>query len=357
MNNLTLSHSPFPALSSGEPVSLFDQIIDPANLLAGWRRVRRKKGAHGGDGVTWQRFEKNLESNLDSLHRELSNGHYRPGRMRNVRIEKKGGGHRKLRIPPIRDRVAQAAAALVLTERLDPLMSHQSFAYRPGRSVEMALHQVRDLMASGHVWIVDLDIKKYFDRIPHQRLMMELAIWVSDERFLALAARWLRSFCFWRSILFTGRGVAQGSPLSPLLANLYLHPVDRLLAAAGLSAIRYADDILVLCETRTQAEQARDFLESLIIGRGLSINRQKSSILHASQPFTFLGQELGGPDFAARPVIDLEQMARQAVYAEENRQDETDLKAADPASVTAPIPAGASGAGLALEDQRAAPAS
>ena len=102
-----------------------------------------------------------------------------------------------------------------------------------------------------------------------------------------------------------GRGLAQGSPLSPVLANLYLHPVDRIMAAAGLWAIRYADDMLVLCETRKQAEQARDFLESLIIGCGLSINRAKSRILHASQEFVFLGQKPGGPHFEERPVLEI----------------------------------------------------
>ena len=312
----------------GTPSSLFDQIIDPANLLAGWQRVRRKKGGPGGDGVTWQKFEAQLETNLDKLHKVLASGRYRPGRLRKVRIKKPNGSHRKLRIPPIRDRVAQAAAALVLGKKLDPLMSEQSFAYRPGRSVDMAVHQVRDLMASGHVWIVDLDIKKYFDRIPHQRLLMELAIWANDERFLMLAGRWLRSFCFWRSVLWSGRGVAQGSPLSPLLANLYLHPVDRILVAAKLHAIRYADDILLLCETQKQAEQARDFLESLIIGRGLSINRSKSRIIHASQEFVFLGQKLGGPRFGDRPVLEINPLPEQDQNAKAALQQTGEQQAA-----------------------------
>jgi len=301
-------------------MGLFDRITDPANLLAAWKRVRRNKGSHGGDGVTWQRFEARLEANLDKLHRDLSSGHYRPGRLRSVNIKKPGGGRRRLAIPPIRDRVAQTAAALALTPMLDRLMSNLSFAYRPDRSVEMALHQVRDAMAHGGVWVVDLDIAKFFDSIPHQRLMMELAIWAGDERFLALAGRWLRSFSFWRSIFHKGRGLAQGAPISPLLANLYLHPVDRLLAAAGIQAIRFADDIVMLCKTQQAAEQAKTFMESMIIGRGLSINAGKSSIVHASQGFVFLGQELGGQNFAEKPVLDVTNMLEHKTHADNDAQ-------------------------------------
>jgi len=112
----------------------------------------------------------------------------------------------------------------------------------------------------GQHWVVDLDIKRFFDRIPHQRLMMELAIWVQDERFLAMAGAWLRSFSFWLAAFHRGRGIAQGAPISPLLANLYLHPVDRILSAAGIEAVRYADDILLLCDSQQSAERAKDFM-------------------------------------------------------------------------------------------------
>ena len=325
---------------------LFDRITDPANLLAGWKRVRRNRGSHGGDGVTWQRFESRLEFNLNKLHQDLSNGHYRPGRLRSVHIKKPGGGQRRLAIPPIRDRVAQTAAALALTPMLDKLMSHASFAYRPGRSVEMALHEVRDAIAHGRVWVVDLDIAKFFERIPHQRLMMELAIWAGDERFLALCGRWLRSFSFWRSVFHKGRGLAQGAPISPLLANLYLHPVDRLLAAANIQAIRFADDIVILCKTQQAAEQAKSFMESMIIGRGLSINAAKSSILHASQGFVYLGAELGGPNFAEKPVLDVTNMLEQKTHAD----------TIHPQAAKGSEEGKTAGAGLALEDRRRAAA-
>lgn len=282
---------------------LFDRIITPAALSEAFHRVRAKKGGPGGDGVTIEQFEARIEKNLQSLHDDLRTGRYRPGRLRRVKIPKepkRSDGHkglRKLAIPPVRDRVAQTAAHLALLPALDELMSGASYAYRPGRSVEMAVTEVRLLMAGGHVFIVDIDIKKFFESIPHRRLIQELAIWCQDERFLALSALWLRSFSAW------GRGVAQGAPISPLFANLYLHPVDRILAAAGIRAVRYADDILLLCLSQQQSTWAADFLESLIKGRGLSINKKKSRIFHAEQPFIFLGETLGGADIAAPPLI------------------------------------------------------
>ncbi len=282
------------------PEPLFERIIAPANLAVAFQRVRANKGAPGGDGITIARFAERLEYNIAALHEDLRGGNYRTGRLRRVPIPRRdrpaGGGddgtaHRVLAIPPVRDRVVQTAASLALQPVLDQLMSDRSYAYRPGRSAPMAVAELRRLITAGAVHLVDVDIARYFDRVPHRRLLQELAIWCQDERFLALSVQWLRSFSRW------GRGLAQGAPISPLFANLYLHPVDRLLAAAGLAAVRYADDIVVACREREAAHRASAFLEGLVAGRGLTVNRRKSCVRHASQAFVFLGERVGGPDY------------------------------------------------------------
>ncbi len=180
---------------------------------------------------------------------------------------------------------------LVLVPLLDARMADESFAYRPGRSVDQALARARRLIGRGLVWIVDADIEKFFDSVPHRILIQELAIWLDDPRFLALIGLWLR---VWGK---GGRGLPQGAPLSPLLANLYLHPLDRILAAAQIMAVRYADDFVLLCRSREAAERACRITAGALKSRGLRLNANKTRIVHVQEGVHFLGQTLGG----ARP--------------------------------------------------------
>lgn len=270
-----------------------EQVASKGALREGWSRVRVNKGGAGGDGVTLENFARNLDRNLDKLGDDLLTGIYLPARLRRVTMPKVDGGSRRLSIPSVVDRVAQAATLIVLTPTLDPRMSEASWAYRPGRGVKDALAGIASAFEEGFVWTVDADITKYFDRVPQQRLIDELTIWIDDERVIRLFGLWLKSFN-WR-----GYGIAQGSPISPLLANLYLHPVDRLIAASGYPLVRYADDLVILTRTATDAETALKLLKSLLTARGLTLNGMKTSIRSPDETFRFLGQQIRAKTRAA----------------------------------------------------------
>jgi CRISPR-associated protein Cas1 len=175
---------------------------------------------------------------------------------------------------------------LSLNNDVDGRLSNSSWAYRVGRGVQGALAELRRSRAEGYVWTLDADIAHYFDRVPHYRLIDELTIWIDDVRIVDLIRLWLRSFSFW------GRGIAQGAPISPLLANLFLHPMDRLIEAEGLRFIRYADNFVVLCRTEGQARWALAMVARHLNGRGLALNSRKTRLLPPDQPFTFLGQTI-----------------------------------------------------------------
>ena len=260
-------------------------VFAPSALHEAWRRVRSNGGGAGGDGETIPAFAARLDQRLAGLAASLTSGRYRPGPLRRVPIAKPNGGQRELAIPCLVDRVAQTALLIALTPLLDHRMSETSFAYRPGRSVAQALAAARADVARGRRVVVDADIAGFFDNVPHGPLLAELAIWLDDPRLLALIGVWLRGFGG------DGRGLAQGAPLSPLLANLWLHPLDRLLAAAGLSAIRYADDFVVLCATAQEADHALALVRGICTERGLALHPGKTRIADAAT-VCFLGEIL-----------------------------------------------------------------
>ena len=271
-----------------------ETIADITLLRAAWKKVRANKGGPGGDGVTLEAFGSKLEDNLKRISEALMNGRYRPAGLRRARIAKADGRFRKLAIPSIMDRVAQTSMLLALTPVLDPRMSEVSWGYRPGRGIDGALEQIRHGLESGYSWTLDADISKYFDRVPHKRLIEELTIWADDERIIALVKRWLRSFSWF------GRGIPQGAPISPLLANLYLHPIDRLLVVEGYRVIRYADDLVIQAKSEGAAEVAKKALSRLLLGRGLNLNSPKTRIVPPGVKFTFLGQDIDGPEYLAK---------------------------------------------------------
>lgn len=270
-----------PALVGLTPEAAFT----PAALHDAWHRVRANGGGPGGDGETIDGFGQQLDRHLSALAADLASGRYRPGPLRRVAIAKPTGGQRDLAIPCLRDRVAQTALLNALTPRLDHRMSETSFAYRPGRSVPQALAAARTHVAQGRATVVDADIAGFFDNVPHAPLLAELGIWLDDPRLLALVGLWLRGFAP------TGRGLAQGAPISPLLANLWLHPLDRLLAAAGHAAIRYADDFVVLCRHRAEAARALALVHAVCAERGLLLHAAKTRIAAAAE-VRFLGEML-----------------------------------------------------------------
>lgn len=261
-------------------------VAHPQTLRLGWERVRSNKGGPGGDGVGIEEFEAGVALRLEALSQAMLDGSYRPSRLRRVMIPKADGRTRRLAIPAVVDRVAQSALLAVLLPEIDPRMSDSSWAYRPKRGVRDAICAAQTLFEDGYTWSVDADITRYFDLVPHGRLMDELTIWIDDEQIVRLVAQWLKSFD-WR-----GCGIAQGAPISPFLANLYLHPVDRQLVAAGFPLVRYADDLIVLAKTQQKAGDALKLLQDLLKARGLSLNKAKSAIRSPDETYRFLGQDI-----------------------------------------------------------------
>jgi CRISPR-associated protein Cas1 len=263
--------------------ALFLAATTPAGLGDGWQRVWRNQGAAGGDGMTVTAFAVGAPERLAALSTALREGTYRPGPLRQASIPKPSGGSRRLTIPCVRDRVAQSAVAQKLGAALDAEMDDASFGYRPGRGVADAVKRVETLRRRGFVWTLDADIDDFFDSIPIDALVTRLLDWITDGPLIDLVALWLEQAAV------QGRGIAQGSPLSPLLANLYLDRLDETMSAGGLRIVRYADDFVVLAKDRPAAEAAKTRVEKLLADHGLGLDPDKTRIRSFDDTLRFLG--------------------------------------------------------------------
>lgn len=263
---------------------LFSCICDPTNLTAAFERVKANQGAPGSDGVSVSQFERRLDEHIDTLIGELERDTYRPRAGRAVDIPKRSGGKRRLLIPTVRDRVVQTAASDQLAPGLEPFFNPMSFGYRPGRSVQQACRQVDHFRRQGLTWVVDADIHSYFDSVRHDHLIRRLQDYVSDERFVNLVSLWLETYGV------RGRGLPQGSPISPVLANLFLDCLDDLFERGKSKLVRYADDFVILSASRDDAEQARADAEEILAAQALDLHPHKTRILNFDQGFRFLGR-------------------------------------------------------------------
>ena len=287
-------------LASGESVnqvwfSLLDKTYTPANLQRAWEKVRRNGGSAGADEQTLAHFARHAEKELQRLHEQLRAGTYRPQPVRRAWIPKSGSTEKRpLGIPAVRDRIVQGALRHVLEPIFETQFAEHSYGFRPGRGAKDALRRVDALLKEGHVHVVDADLKSYFDTIPHQRLMTLLRQRVADGRVLALVESFLGAGVMeeargWQA---TEGGTPQGGVISPLLANIYLDPLDHQMAAAGWEMVRYADDFVILCRSRVQAEQALAAVSQWVNEAGLQLHPDKTRVTDASQKgggFDFLG--------------------------------------------------------------------
>jgi RNA-directed DNA polymerase len=274
--------------------SLIDKVCRPAALKAAWQSVRANGGSAGSDHQSIKEFEKGLEANLAKLEEELRTGTYRPQGIRRVYIDKLGSrDKRPLGIPTVRDRVVQAALRLTMEPIFEQEFMPGSYGFRPNRGCKDALREVEQLLKSGHIHIVDADIKAYFDSIPHELLMQEVRKHIADGRVLALLEAFLKADILDGMDRWTPEGgTPQGAVISPLLANLFLHPVDCAMAEAGYKMVRYADDFVLLCKSLDEAQAALATVDKLIVERGLLLHPDKTKIVDLSQPragFDFLG--------------------------------------------------------------------
>jgi len=280
-------------VQGGKWYSLMDKVYAPANLRSAFARVKANKGAPGVDHVPIARFERDLEANLDGLHRSLGEGRYGPQAIRRVWIPKPGRREqRPLGVPTVRDRVAQTALRNVLEPIFERDFAEHSYGFRPGRSAKDALRRVDGLLKAGQVWLVDADVRSYFDTIPHQRLRALVRAKVSDGRVLALLEAYLKQEVMEGAGAWTPEGgTPQGAVISPLLANIYLDPLDHEMAERGFQMVRYADDFVILCRSEAEAREALAAVAQWMAEAGLMLHPEKTRIVDARQPggFDFLG--------------------------------------------------------------------
>ncbi|MBP7547296.1 MAG: CRISPR-associated endonuclease Cas1, partial [Corallincola sp.] len=280
-----------------------EEVIDYRALLNGWQRVFSNGGMAGMDGISLSDFARNVDAELASLARAVRAGDYRPGPLKTAELQRYGRRPRILAVPSVRDRVLHTAIANWLMPRLEPHFERCSYGYRPGRSYLDAVAEVCRHRDQGLRWVVDADIAQYFDQINQQLLLEELARLIPDQPLLQL----IRLSLFGEQgrvapLAFgsgPGLGLPQGSPLSPLLANLYLDPFDDAMLAAGHALVRYADDFLVMCRNQAGALAVHGQVAGLLAARGLRLNEDKTRITNFELGFAFLGH-----NFVADMVFD-----------------------------------------------------
>lgn len=289
-------------LEQSEPTTkwfrLWDKVLDGRNLQSAFWAVWRNDGAPGVDGQTVRQFDAHAEAELARLREELHRKRYRRQPARRVWIPKPGTTEqRPLGIPAVRDRTVEAALRHVLEPIFERDFAEHSYGFRPGRGCREAVRRVEQLLREGRGWCVDVDLKSYFDTIPHERLMGMVAERVVDGSVLALLSQSLKAGVLeelkgWQP---TERGTPQGAVISPMLANLYLNPLDHEMARRGWEMVRYADDFVVMCRTEEEAETVLAFLRDWTTGAGLTLHPSKTRIVHVDREgFDFLGWHFRG---------------------------------------------------------------
>lgn len=276
----------------GQWYTLIDKVYALPTLRAAFARVKANRGAPGVDHVTVAMFDARRDANLAALSVALRDGTYRPQPIRRHWIPKGPRERRPLGIPTVRDRVVQTAVRLVLEPIFDATFAPHSYGFRPHRSTKQALRRVVMLLRAGYRHVVDADLQAYFDRIPHAPLRARVQTKVSDARVLALVEAFLHQPIFEGLAQWTAdEGTPQGAVVSPLLANLYLDPLDHAVAAAGYEMVRYADDFVILCRTAEDAQQALALVQRWTEAAGLRLHPTKTHLVDMQQPggFDFLG--------------------------------------------------------------------
>jgi RNA-directed DNA polymerase len=271
--------------------SLMDKVFRPQNLLSAFQRVASRKGAAGVDHVSVEEFGNHLPEEVEKLTKVLREGTYRPQAIRRVHIPKPGSDTpRPLGIPTVRDRLVQGALRHVLEPIFEKEFATHSYGFRPKRGCKDALRRVDALLKEGYEYVVDVDLKSYFDTIPHDRLMQRVQERVADGKVLSLIESFLQARVLdgleeWQP----EAGAPQGAVLSPLLSNIYLNPLDHQMAKEGFEMVRYADDMVVLCRSQAEAEAALSQIAAWCEAEGLTLNAEKTRLVELKEGFDFLG--------------------------------------------------------------------
>ena len=286
-------------VKGGKWFSLIDKVYRAETLKAAWKRVEANGGAAGVDRQSIGRFAARAELYLEELSTALKKGTYRPQPLRRVEIPKGGGRFRPLGIPAVKDRIVQTALKSVLEPIFEREFLQMSYGFRPGLGCKDALREVERLLKDGYTFVVDADLKSYFDTIPHAQLLKCVEEKVSDGRVLELIEAFVSQDIVSEMERWTPTGgTPQGAVISPLLANIYLHPLDFYMQQKGYRMVRYADDFVVLCRSLEEAQAALEEVKAWVQSHGLSLSPDKTHVgdcRQAGQGFDFLGYhfELG----------------------------------------------------------------
>lgn len=272
--------------------SLIDKVYKRLNLHIAYEKVRANKGSCGVDGVTIEEYEKNMEINIEEAHRLLREDRYEPQPVKRVWIPKANGEMRPLGIPTVRDRVIQQAVLNRIGKIFEAKFRDCSYGFRPNRSAVQAVQKVEEYIKEGYQWVVEVDIEKFFDTVDKEKVIDSVAEEIADGRVLRLIRKFLNAGAMeeMKEIEYSETGTPQGGVISPLLANIYLHTYDEKMENMGYKVMRYADDVIIMCKGRQEAEQALKHTVDIMEGElKLKLNKEKTKIVHKSQTFEFLG--------------------------------------------------------------------
>lgn len=259
---------------------LLDQVLSDENLFRAYKQVYQNKGASGIDGVTVYELEEYLMNNKELIKDQIKTRKYKPKPVKRVYIPKDNGDKRGLGIPTVIDRVIQQAIVQVLTPIYEEQFSENSFGFRPGRSCEMAVVKLLEYFNDGYIWIVDIDLEKFFDQVNHDKLISIILRTVKDGELVSLIRKFLVSGVMENGLVSpTKVGTPQGGNLSPLLSNIMLNELDKELEARGLKFTRYADDCVIVVQSEKAANRVMQSITKFIEKKlGLKVNIDKSKV-------------------------------------------------------------------------------
>lgn len=292
-------------VKGGKWFSLMDKVARPETLEAAWRKVAGNNGAAGVGRQSIERFEAKSGEYLGEMCKALREGSYQPQPIRRMEIPKGDGKMRPLGIPTVKDRIVQTTLKFVLEPIFEAQFRVGSYGFRPGLGCKDALREVDGLLKEGYTFVVDADLESYFDTIPHDRLMRRVEEQISDGAVLELVWNFLKQDIMHEGQRWTPTGGSpQGAVVSPLLSNVYLHPLDVLMEAEGYRMVRYADDFVILCRSREEADAALEKVRGWVQENGLTLHPDKTHVGDCRQPgegFAFLGYRFEAGRRSVRP--------------------------------------------------------
>lgn len=314
---------PLPKWEGKKHHSLMPLLCRKKTLQAAWEQVRKNGGAPGVDGETVEEFGENAGERLWELSEALRLHTWRPKPLRRVWIPKPDGRKRGLAIPSVEDRVVHAALAAVLYPMFEDEFGEACFAYVPGKNAQQAVERVRNQAKAGRVWVVESDVAEFFDTVGRQRVVDKLATRIADGGILRLVSAVIRSGVLGATNGEDEAGIPQGSPLSPLLANVYMAEFDRKVGSRWMLT-RYADDLVVQCATREEAEEARGAVEAALAEESLRMKPEKTRVVSLAEGVDFLGYRiaLGGLRPSKNSVRRFQEKVRSLTLRHETRSPE-----------------------------------